>query len=355
MSRPRNLVLALLAATTGGGAWLAWRQHSELAELRAAALQRSERADLQKRLWDLERRNRSLQDQLADSGSAGNRPASSARPAAGTSPTNPASPEARPLSAFNQLAALRATLAKPEVQALVAVQQKAAIESRYAALFKTLALAPEQTEKLKTLLLDQANTRQDVLAAALEQGLDPRANAAAIQQLIADAQAGTDRALRDVLGDAGVARLRTYEQTEPQRLIVAELQQRLSYTATPLSPDQADRLVSVLAAQPAPPSASAGSPASMPIAASRNADLGTTIAAAVAGTAAGALVGMAESARVAAPITGAAVAEAQTVLSPPQVAALQQLQQQQQAQQQLQRVIRESMPGGTAPRPSPPR
>ncbi len=352
MSRTRNVLLGLLAASTVGGAWLAWRQHHELTELRAAALQRSERADLQKRLWDLERRNRSLQDQLA----APERNAAEAtRPAADARGPRPAG-GSRPEAALAQAAALRATLAKPEVQALVTVQQRAAIESRYAALFRALALGPEQTEKLKALLLDRANTRQDVLAAALEQGIDPRTNPAAIQQLVADAQAGTDRALRDLLGEAGTARLRTYEQTEPQRLIVAELQQRLSYTPTPLSAEQAERLVGVLAAQPAPSAPAPGSAASAaPAPAVRPNDLGTTLATAVAGTAAGALLGMAETARAAAPITSAAVAEAQTVLSPPQVAALQQLQQQQQAQQQLQQVIRESMPGGMLPRPSPPR
>ncbi len=112
----------------------------------------------------------------------------------------------------------------------------------------------------------------------------------------------------------------------------------------------------MLAAQPAPSAPAPGSAASAaPALAVRPNDLGTTLATAVAGTAAGALLGMAETARAAAPITSAAVAEAQTVLSPPQVAALQQLQQQQQAQQQLQQVIRESMPGGMLPRPSPPR
>src|SRR6185295_11216942 len=62
---PKNLVIVLLAATTIGGAVLAWRQYGDLIELRAAAMNKSERADLQKRMWDLEKLNRELQDQLA--------------------------------------------------------------------------------------------------------------------------------------------------------------------------------------------------------------------------------------------------------------------------------------------------
>jgi len=52
------------------------------------------------------------------------------------------------------------------------------------------------------------------------------------------------------------------------------------------------------------------------------------------------------------PVTNAAIAQAQTVLAPPQVSALQQIQQQQQAQQQLQQIFRDTvMP--TPPTPGP--
>ena len=61
----KTYVILLLAATTVGGAMLAWRQYGELVELRASAMNRDERADLQKRVWELEKLNRELQDQLA--------------------------------------------------------------------------------------------------------------------------------------------------------------------------------------------------------------------------------------------------------------------------------------------------
>ena len=61
---PKTILILLLAGTTIGGAVLAWRQYAELVELRAAAMNRDERADLQKRVWDLEKLNRELQARL---------------------------------------------------------------------------------------------------------------------------------------------------------------------------------------------------------------------------------------------------------------------------------------------------
>ncbi len=71
MKSPQTYLLALLALTTLGGAMLAWRQYSELVELRASAMNRDERADLQKRAWDLEKHNQDLQARLAAARPAG--------------------------------------------------------------------------------------------------------------------------------------------------------------------------------------------------------------------------------------------------------------------------------------------
>jgi hypothetical protein len=65
MKPPKTYLIALLALTTVGGSMLAWQQYGELVELRAAAMNKDERADLQKRAWDLERLNKQLRDQLA--------------------------------------------------------------------------------------------------------------------------------------------------------------------------------------------------------------------------------------------------------------------------------------------------
>ena len=59
-----------------------------------------------------------------------------------------------PSQGEQQFAAVREMMARPEVQAMISQQQKAAIDARYAPLFKSLNLPPEQVDKLKALLAE---------------------------------------------------------------------------------------------------------------------------------------------------------------------------------------------------------
>lgn len=259
MKPPKNSIILLLAATTVGGAVVAWRQHGELTELRAGAMKRSERADLQKRVWDLEKLNRELRDQLATR-RPGETPSREFGEAGGGRKDREAGlPAIAPGSRFDpqreserQFNAVRDVIGKPEVQAMIALQQKGAIEARYAALFKNLNLAPEQIEKLKTLLVERATTKQDIMAVALEQGINPGENPGAFRKLMVDAQNEINQSIQSVIGAQGLAQLTRYEQTLPQRNLVSELQQRLSYTSAPLTSGQAEQLVQILAANPPP-------------------------------------------------------------------------------------------------------
>jgi len=141
------------------------------------------------------------------------------------------------------------------------------------------------------------------------------------------------------LGDAGFAQYQQYQQTLPQRGVVNQLQQSLSYTSTPLTDAQTEQMVQLLA-QAAPQRAA-------------NSTTPTRNMAFTMGGPMGYMGGGSGST-----ITPEAINLAQGVLSPPQLQALQQLQQQQQAQQQLQQAMRQSMgnrggnnagPGGTVP------
>src|ERR1019366_2537580 len=60
----KTITILVLTLTTVGGAILAWQQYQELVELRAAAMNKDERVAMQKRIWDLERYNKELNDQL---------------------------------------------------------------------------------------------------------------------------------------------------------------------------------------------------------------------------------------------------------------------------------------------------
>jgi hypothetical protein len=375
---PKNYLIALLALTTVGGAYLAWRQHGELEQLRTAAMNKGERATLQKRVWDLERNNKQLNDRLA----ASSRPGHSADPVAGGPPTD-ARAEGRPgrgtANSLQQLEAMRDLIAKPEFQALMSVQQKARVDALYAPLFKNLNLTPEQTEKLKTILADRQTTLQDVASAAREQGIDPRRDPEGFKKLMESTQADINASIKSVLGVSGYSQFENYEKTLPQRNVVSQLQQRLSYTDTPLTSSQAEQLVQILAANtPARPAATSGNasqiqPPTPPLGGpdggmmtfTRGQDagaLGAVIGNFLSGApGAGALTlspdGRGAAVSGIAPVTPAAVTQSQSVLSAPQVAALQQIQQQQQSQQQINKLISESMsaqrggPGGPPPPP----
>lgn len=386
MNTPKTYLILLLALTTVGGAALAWRQYGELVELRASAMNRDERSDLQKRVWDLEKLNRELQDQLAarrgaDDGTdldsllaaVPGGDGEEERKRKGDRDGRKGGNDPR-----QQIAAMRELMSKPEVQALLNLQQKAAIEQRYAALFKSLNLTPEQAGKLTALLAERGNTRRDVAEAARAAGIDPRENPEAYRKLFTDAQNELNNGIKSVLGEQGYAQYQNYEKTLPQRALVDNLQQRLSYSATPLTPTQADQLVQILAANqpPRPAPGAGGQPGQGPARGPGGGDFGfdrggppggfggrgseMLIGAlgAGGGPGMGAIFGGDPGRGPGGPtVTAAAVAQAQAVLAPSQVAALQQIQQQQQSQQQLQQLVRDTLtanqpagkPGKTAP------
>jgi hypothetical protein len=329
--------LALLAA--GGLGLLAWRQHGELQDLRHSALNRTERSDLQRRIWELERQNRELRDASA----AANRSGRAADPAtAGSAPERASGRPARPdpgrdLAQFN---ALREAVARPDVQALVQTQVRGAVESRYGPLLRSLNLTPDRQEQLRRLLVERTLSAQDVLTAAFDQGLDARDNPASVRKLLADAQEEVNRSIRSTVGEPAFNQLVAYEQTLPQRGVVTELQARLAGSESSLTPAQADQLVALLAANPPPRTT---------VPATRlTAESGTLAASWLA---AGPLAALASGDASRAPaISPAAVAQAPAFLTPAQVTALQDLQRQQETQQQLRQVLQEALP----PRPGAP-
>lgn len=362
----KTLLLVLLALTTVASFWLAWNQRQEIARLRAATMGNDERAEWQKRVWTLDQRNRELAEELAALRAENGDVAGAVAAATGETP---AEREARGRSGRGgvapQAAALRTLLARPEVQAMIESQRRFAIEQRYAALFRSLNLAPGQREKLATILANRQVTLQDVMDAARQQGLTPRNNPDAFRQALADAQVEIDNSIRATIGDSGLVQLQNYERTLPQRGLVDQLQQRLSAGGDPLSAAQADQLVAILATSAPPVSADATkgpstSPTSLPIAgmAGRDAELGA-LAGMFLGTGSNVVL---DGSRAVAPITSAAVDQARGILSPAQLAGLQEIQQQQQATQQFRQLVTESLlesragargapNGGTAPAP----
>jgi len=217
----------------------------------------------------------------------------------------------------------------PEAQRLMAMQRRAALDGRYAALFRKLNLSPADLEKFKALLVDKQSAAMDVMSAAREQGLNPRENRDQIQALIRNFEAETDASIRATLGESAYQQYQQYEQTAPQRGMVSQIEQRLSYSSTPLYGNQAEQLVNLLAAAAPADSGNRG---------------------AVSGISPMGPVGGRNMA-----ITDSIIAQSQGFLSPPQVEALRQLQQEQAAaaalRQQMQQTRRNN--SGNAPAATP--
>jgi chorismate mutase len=308
MMKPMILALLAFAAIAIGSSILAWRQYKELVELRAAAMHGSERIDYENRLHALQQQNRDLADRLAlrdlstveeplaDRSSDEERAESIGGGRRGGGP-----------------GAMRGLMNNPQAQALRSIQQQSMLDARYAALFKNLNLTPEQLAKFRTLLSERQSTTMDVMAAARQQGLDPAQDQEQLRALLKTAQAGIDSSIKSAIGDNAFAQYLAYEETALQRNTVRLLEQRLSFTDSPITPAQSDQLVQILAApttgaiQNAPPAYGFG------------------------GGPGGGMGGAGPTA----PITATAITQAQNVLNPTQLAALQELQRQQAAQQQL--------------------
>lgn len=309
MKSARNFLLALLAIAVVAEGVLAWRQYQELIVLRAQANSDAGPA-LLKHLADAQKRIKALQDQVA----ASRRPRG-----AGLDPGAP--PAGQP----DFRGGFRRAMNNPEFVKLMAIETKSGLDARYSALFKSLAqnfnLSPDQMEQFKNLLVQKQQSVMDALQAARDQGLNPRTDPQGFNQAVTAAQASVDQQIQAALGPAAFAQYQSYEQTLPQRNTVNQVQQSLSYSATPLTDDQAAQLVQILA-QDAPQGANAAG------------NLRNLLNPNPTG-----------------PITAQALADATTVLAPSQVQALQQLMLAQNARQQMQQLLRSGGQSGAPPAP----
>lgn len=333
-----RLISILLGLTLLGWVVFAynWRSQLHLAQDELATL-RSERDNLRRQIIDLENARKvaaapvpEVPENEARETRRGNRAVSTGDVAGGPAdPWRGGGP-----------GRFMALMDKPEIQKLIGIQQKAALDARFAGLFHSLNLSPADLEKFKDLLVEKQTAAMDALAAARAQGLTGAENRDAVRQAIASAQAEVDATIRSTLGDSIYAQYQTYEQTLPERNVVTQLQQRLSYSSAPLTDAQSDQIIALLAANAPSPAQGSG-------------PMNTVFfPGAVPGLGAGSM-------RMSVPITDAVIAASQGILTSTQIAALTQLQQEQQAQARLAAEMRAGRSGSSAtsssnPPPPPP-
>jgi hypothetical protein len=327
-----RFLLIILAVLILGSVGFGLVQLDEIRKLKQnLATLDQERSALQKRIWDLQKQNGDLENRLTRTPGGGT-PAVARSDPAGDMPRGnwPAAAGSRP-DGRGDPGRFGAMMANPEVQKLMAIQQKAALDSRYASLFKQMQLAPADLDKFKSLLVEKQSAVMDVVSAARAQGLSGPDSREQIQQLVQNAQAEVDANIRSTLGDAAFAQYQTYEATMPERTVVTQLEQRLSYSSTPLTDAQSAQLVQILA-QTAPPGGNSGTTTG-------GGGLGRLLGGATGGGPAGIFGGGGT------PITNEAITSAQGILSAQQLAALQSLQQEQQTSAQLRQQMRANFGG----------
>jgi hypothetical protein len=311
---------------------LSWQQYRELINLRALLVD-GDNATLKKQLADAGKTIKSLEERLLAArgrrggGGAGEDVVSEGDAAA-----------AAPGWRGGRFGGFAAVAGNPEFQKLLAIQMRGRIDQTYGPLFKSLNLTPDQLNQLQGLLADKQQALLDVMQAAREQGINPRTDPDGFKALMNQAVTQADSSIQQALGDASFAQYQQYQQTLPERNTVNSLQQSLSYTQTPLTEDESNQMIGLLQ-QTQPQRAGSGTAGT-----NNGGDAGPGIMSLINGG------GTAK-------VTDAALAQAQGVLSAPQISALQQIQQQQQAQQQIQQMMRAANQGanggGQAPAPAP--
>jgi hypothetical protein len=219
----------------------------------------------------------------------------------------------------------------PEFVQALNLQRHASLDTRFAGLFRTLNLGATELAAFKNLLVEKENVALDVVMVS-ETLADGPLSPEALRASARSAQAQVEQAIHGSLGSERYEIYRDYERTLAHRATVAQLEQRLSYTSTPLTPGQADALVRILAeyAPPAPVETApvmsvmvrAGVPEAVPIPP-------TT----------------ASTGRV----TEEVIAQSQSVLDPGQVQALRELQNGQQAAIRAAELIRQIAPAEALP------
>lgn len=134
---------------------------------------------------------------------------------------------------------------RPESQLRALEHERARLDEKYGVFARWSEISPEQFARLKEIRLRQVEQDWDVVGAANAQGLplsDP-----VVVQLRGEIVQASERALGELLGDAGIARLKDYERTASLRTIVGKVAGAATLAGVPLSPQQAEQLLLVMA------------------------------------------------------------------------------------------------------------
>jgi RNA polymerase sigma factor (sigma-70 family) len=148
----------------------------------------------------------------------------------------------RPGNPLGSLYALRGDAAAMEAWLKA---ERSGLDLQLGPLWASLALTPEQTERVKGILMERFEALVDLIGAA-----EARGKKMSDPEVKASYQAAVDKMeneLHTLLGDSGYEQLKQYGATTSIREVVRSLAGNLYHTATPLTSPQAEQLVQLVA------------------------------------------------------------------------------------------------------------
>jgi hypothetical protein len=132
----------------------------------------------------------------------------------------------------------------PEMRETVRMQiQGAVIEPIYGSLMKSLNMSAEDREKFTEILMEKYMAGMDMFG-AMQSG-DPE-DYKKVQADIEQRQKEVDGKIKELLGDENYKKYEYYQQTEQERMVVGQFNQRLAYSNNPISEDQHEQLVKLM-------------------------------------------------------------------------------------------------------------
>lgn len=222
------------------GAWLAWNHHRQGGEPGTPLLTLNQGSEWQKRAPAPARKitvNTVQRPAIPESGAAA--AGEAAAPAGAAAANEPgAAPAESPAAGASNAPPPSPT---PDV---------AALEGYYAGLFRRLNLTADQVAQFKGFRDSAALDALNALPPGVREQLD--SNPAAVRQMIAATEANLDAQVQAQFGDALYAQYKLDQQTFSQRVTVDQLEQSLRTGPSPLTDEQANQLVQILARTEAP-------------------------------------------------------------------------------------------------------
>jgi len=134
----------------------------------------------------------------------------------------------------------------PEMVRLLAEQQRQLLPVFYGPLFSRLGLRAEDLDRFEELLVRRQQMKEDNRAVARDSNFEMGTEGATIEKVVAVDQAAIDGEIASLLGPPGDAEFHRYESSMGVRGVADQLSQALSYTGSPIAPDQKENLVQAL-------------------------------------------------------------------------------------------------------------